>query len=129
MFYGAQTNISRNHLQKPELPVSYQQLSCVIHSFHSGRWLTICGHSVNSRFCNYKVLQNHIYYNENLFRTTELTKDSSIIFAFRAILTNLQLLAKNHIWLPQKQAKKLHKNPKSKNPSLGSKIFSKMIYA
>ena len=66
------------------------------HSFHSGTWLTICGHSVNMGFCNYKVFQNHIYYNKNLFRITELYKDSSILFVFRAILTKLQLLGKNH---------------------------------
>ena len=75
-------------------------------SFHSGTWVTICGHFGYFRFCNYKVFQNYIYHNENLFRTTELYKECSIIFVFRLIFTNLQLLARNHISLPQKQVKK-----------------------
>ena len=68
-------------------------------SFHPGRWLTICGYLRYSRFCNYEVFQNHIYYNENLFRMTDLTKKTSIIFVFRAIFTKLQLLAKNRFWV------------------------------
>ena len=70
------------------------------------RWSVIRGHRVTLGFCNYKVCQNHIYYNENLFRSIELYKKTLILFVFRIIFKKLQLLAKNRFWLPQKQAKK-----------------------
>ena len=98
-------------------------------SFPSLKWTPIRGHRGTLGFCNYKVFQKYINYNENLFRTIELYKDCSILFVFRVIFTDLQLLGKNRFWLPQKQAKILHKNPKSKNPSFSSKIIWKMIYA